>query len=70
MAVARKSENRARPLDLDRRAALLGCTPGHLSRVLAGKRESASLLARFAKLIESESGPQNKSTTTKPPKKL
>jgi hypothetical protein len=38
-------------LDLVRRAKALGVSHGHLSRVIAGKRESRSLLLRFEKLI-------------------
>lgn len=57
MLYARKSYQKPKPLDLDRRAALLGCTPSHLSRVLAGKRQSASLQIRLAKLIEIETTP-------------
>jgi plasmid maintenance system antidote protein VapI len=42
-------------LDLVRRAKALGVTHGHLSRVINGKRESANLMSRLGKLIESES---------------
>jgi transcriptional regulator with XRE-family HTH domain len=45
---------RDKGLDLYRRAKALGVTPGHLSRVLSGKRESANLLVRLGKLIKSE----------------
>jgi predicted transcriptional regulator len=57
MAITRKPTPRAKPLDLDRRARLLGVTPGHLSQVLSGKRQSANLMARLNKLIESEKIP-------------
>lgn len=54
MATARKSPPKAKPLDLDRRAKLLGVTGSHLSRVLSGKRESRILLIRLQNLTESE----------------
>lgn len=54
MKCARPRKMRQKRLDLVRRAKLLGVTHGHLSKVLAGKRESASLMARLGKLTESE----------------
>lgn len=54
MKVTRKSKLRAKPLDLVRRAKLLGVTPGHLSQVLSTKRVSVSLHRRYAKLLEDE----------------
>jgi hypothetical protein len=49
------SRQRKKPLDLVRRAGLLGVTPSHLAKVISGKRQSQSLLMRLGKLIESES---------------
>jgi hypothetical protein len=49
-----KTKPRAWRFNLVKRAKALGVTHGHLSRVLKGKRESASLLIRLEKLIESE----------------
>lgn len=47
---------RNRKLDLVRRAKLLGVTKGHLSRVIAGKREGRGLLLRLEKLLTAELG--------------
>ena len=55
---------RDKGLALYRRAKFLYVTPGHLSRVISGNRESASLLRRLEKLMESE--PVTKKKTTKP----
>jgi transcriptional regulator with XRE-family HTH domain len=46
-------------LDLERRAAALGVSKSHLSRVLAGKRESSSLMIRLQELIAAESREQS-----------
>jgi hypothetical protein len=62
MAFARKEKPRAKPLDLVRRAKALGVTPGHLSRVISGRRESKSLLIRLDKLIQAEPRTKTKST--------
>lgn len=51
---AKTTAHRPKPLDLVRRAKILGCTPGHLSMVLSGKRQSLSLMLRLKKLLESE----------------
>jgi hypothetical protein len=66
MTFARKPKARAKPLDLVRRARLLGVTPGHLCRVLNGERISVSLTARLEKLLQSES---SQTTETQQPKK-
>jgi predicted transcriptional regulator len=55
---------RAKPLDLIRRAKLLGVTPGHLSKVISGKRQSLSLRERLAKLLELESTQKPNPKTT------
>jgi hypothetical protein len=55
MSLARQRTPRATRLDLVRRAGLLGCSYGHLARVIAGKRQSQRLLLRFQKLMEAES---------------
>ena len=68
MAFTRKRKPRAKPLDLVRRAKLLGVTAGHLSQVISGKRESQSLLIRLQQLIEAESRKAAKSTQTNRPK--
>jgi hypothetical protein len=54
MKITGNGKPRPKPLDLYRRAELLGVTAGHLSQVISGKRQSAILLVRVAKLIESE----------------
>lgn len=62
--MCRTRKKRAKPLDLVRRARLLGVTHGHLSRVLRGERESQPLLARLQRLMERESARlANKSKT-------
>lgn len=45
---------RAKRFDLVRKANLLGCDPSHLAKVLKGQRQSASLLIRLEKLMETE----------------
>jgi len=55
MKCAGTAKQRPRRLNLVRRAKALGVSHGHLSRVIAGKRESRSLLLRFEKLIQAES---------------
>jgi len=54
MKCARSVKATTKRLDLVRRAKALGVTHGHLSRVLSGQRQSASLMGRLGKLIESE----------------
>jgi len=55
MVIMRHSRKR-RPARFDqaRRAKILGVTQSHLSRVLSGERESATLVIRFQQLVESE----------------
>lgn len=53
--------------DLVRRAALLGCSPSHLARVIAGKRQSASLLVRLERLMEAEAAGAAKTDQTSKP---
>jgi hypothetical protein len=53
---------RAKPLDLVRRAALLGVNSSHLAKVISGKRQSARLLVRFQSLLESESASETTPT--------
>ena len=67
MNIAGNKPGRPNRLDLYRFAAVLGVTPGHLSRVISGKRESRALLIRWQALTESESQPGNqpKSSTRK-----
>jgi len=67
MECASKPRARAKPLDLVRRAKALGVTPGHLSRVISGARESASLLLRLDQLIECESRKTTNATETHNP---
>jgi hypothetical protein len=55
MQVPRYRNPRTRRLDLNRRAAALGVTPGHLSMVISGKRESRKLTARLQTLLQNES---------------
>ncbi len=55
MSVAGHKQQRPKPLDLYRRAKLLGVTPGHLSKVIAGERVSIKLSNRLNQLIASES---------------
>ena len=62
MKFTRKSNPRRKPLDLVRRAKLLRVTPAHLSMVLAGKRQSVSLVRRLEKLLQAESRKQTPST--------
>jgi len=64
MKVTRKPKQRPKPIDLDRKAAALGVTPGHLSMVISGKRYSKSLLTRYDKLAESENSEQNSTPKT------
>jgi predicted transcriptional regulator len=54
MNFTRKPKPRAKPLDLGRRAELLGVTPGHLSQVISGKRQSASLTRRLQELEKTD----------------
>lgn len=66
MTLARQRTPRTTGLNLVRRAALLGCSYSHLARVIAGKRQSRSLLLRLEKLMESE--PLEKAKPTEEPK--
>jgi len=53
-------------LDLQRRANALGVSKSHLSRVIAGQRESNSLSLRLVKLLDQEAL-QTPNKTTNPP---
>jgi transcriptional regulator with XRE-family HTH domain len=54
MDARNQRDKRSKGLELERRAEALGVSESHLSRVISGKRDSASLIARFTKLLESE----------------
>ncbi len=58
MKVTGKRKPRPRPMDLAHRANQLGVSRGHLSMVLRGKRESLSLLARYAALTARKPQPK------------
>jgi transcriptional regulator with XRE-family HTH domain len=63
--IASNNQNpRDKGLDLHRRARELGVTPGHLSRVLSGQRQSARLLLQLEKLMESERTNEIKPSTS------
>jgi transcriptional regulator with XRE-family HTH domain len=64
MVAARKPGRRNR-LDLIRRANALGVTPGHLSRVLSGERQSPPLIRRLVALMDAESAGKLQTNTQK-----
>jgi hypothetical protein len=67
MKVPRYSKPRPNRNQLYRRAALLDVSPSHLSRVLSGKRESASLLLRWNELLEAEARAKTKPLKNRKP---